>query len=407
MTHRERMLSTIEGQPTDRIPWAPRMDLWCIAQRARGTIPDRFAGKTTPEMADELGAACHAVRADYTRPRDQGDLILRGLGIDNHPDYPFRIELRDLACESTSDRENIRTRIETPAGPVTFHLQQDSEMTQNGISLPFVKDYPITSVADFDAVASVFEHLEVIPTPDTYADFQGRVGDRGLAIASGPVAASPIHLVLHELTPMDQFFYLHADEPDALRVFEERLTPFFEDMLDALMICDAEVIFWGGNYDQDLTWPPFFASQIAPWLQKVSERAHRGGKLLLTHTDGENQNLLSLYPTCRFDVAESVCPAPMTHCDLAELRAGFGSHTTVWGGIPSVALLPDTFDDREFDSYLDDLFDALGTGERLILGVSDNVPPDADLSRLDSIADRIDSFGAVTPSGCAAREVGT
>ena len=399
------MLATIDGLPTDRIPWAPRMDLWCIALRARGTIPDRFAGKTTREIADELDVACHAVRADATLPRDPQDLRLRGLGFDNHPDYPFRIELRSFSSESEYDPEDVRTRIETPAGPVTFHLHQDAEMKQNGISLPFVKDYPITSVDDFDAVARVFEDIEVVPTPENYADFHRRVGDRGLAVASGPLAASPIHLLLHELTAMDQFFYLHADEPDALRTFEERLTPFFDAMLDALMLCDAEVIFWGGNYDQDLTWPPFFEAEIAPWLKRVADRAQKEGKRLLTHTDGENQNLFPAYPGCGFDVAESVCPAPMTHCSLAELRAGFGSETTVWGGIPSVALLRDSMDDAEFESYLDQIFDELDTGERLILGVSDNVPPDADLDRLRQIAERIDSFGPVTPRCSPVQEV--
>jgi hypothetical protein len=33
--------------------------------------------------------------------------------------------------------------------------------------------------------------------------------------------------------------------------------------------------------------------------------------------------------------------------------------------------------DTAFELYLDDVFESLGTGERLIFGVSDNVPPDA------------------------------
>ena len=44
MTHRERMLAAIRGEPTDQLPWAPRMDLWYIAQRARGTLPKNLLG---------------------------------------------------------------------------------------------------------------------------------------------------------------------------------------------------------------------------------------------------------------------------------------------------------------------------------------------------------------------------
>jgi hypothetical protein len=175
------------------------------------------------------------------------------------------------------------------------------------------------------------------------------------------------------------------------------MQPFFDDLLEALVASDAEVVFWGANYDQDLTWPPFFETEIAPWLRKVGDRLHAAEKFLLTHTDGENQDLLRLYPPCGFDIGESVCPHPMTRCTLAEIRKGMGPKTTVWGGIPSVALLDESMDDAAFEAYLDDLFGALGAGDRLIFGVSDNVPPDANLSRLDRIRERIEAFGPVRP----------
>jgi hypothetical protein len=67
----------------------------------------------------------------------------------------------------------------------------------------------------------------------------------------------------------------------------------------------------------------------------------------------------------------------------------------VWGGIPSIALLPSSMNDEEFDAHLDDLFGSLGSGGKVILGVSDNVPADADLNRLEKIKNRVASFGPV------------
>jgi hypothetical protein len=391
------MLATIRGEPTDRIPWAPRMDLWYIALRARDTVPERFAGLNTAEMADELGAACHAVGADFTVSGGR-DVSLRGLGIDNHSDYPYRVELLDLPVHFEEHDGHLKARIETSSGDVTTHLKLTREMAGGGISLPFVESYAIESPDDFDRVAEVFEHLHVIPTPDSYASFDSRVGHRGIPVARGPIAASPVHLMLHELVAMDRFFYLYTDVRDRIYALAERMAPFFDALLDALAGSSAEVVFWGANYDQNLTWPPFFEAEIKPWLRKVSSRVHDAGKLLLTHTDGENQALFPLYHGCGFDVAESVCPAPMTRCSLSEIRQEFGPAVTVWGGIPSVSLLPGTMDDATFESYLDDVFANLGTGNRLIFGVSDNVPPDADLSRLEHIRDRIVDFGPVNPA---------
>lgn len=396
MTERERMLAAIAGRPADRIPFAPRMDLWYIAHRARGTVPARFAGCNTVEMAQILGVACHAVGADFTLSGGR-DVALRGLGIDNHRDYPYRVELQGLPMQSDDDGEHLRTRIRTSLGEVFTHLQCTGQMARDGISLPFVNAYAITSPGDFDAVAEVFEHLRVIPTPESYAQFSARVGDRGIAVARGPIAASPMHLILHELVAMDRFFYLYHDVRDALHRLCERMTPFFESLLEALATCDAEVVFWGANYDQDLTWPPFFQAEIAPWLRRVADRLHASGKYLLTHCDGENEALLPLYPACRFDVAESVCPSPMTRCSLAQLRAALSPGAAVFGGIPSVCLLPGSMDEARFEAYLDQVFADLGQGDGLIFGVADNVPPDADLSRIQRIAERIEAFGAVEP----------
>ena len=395
MNHRERTLAGLAGQPADRIPWTPRLDLWYIALKARGTVPPEFDGLNTAEMAEALGVGCHAVRADYTLAREPEENLLRGLGFENHPDYPYRVEVRGLKTEFDYDAENLRTVFHTSAGDVTTHLESSLAMQREGVSIPFVRDYPITSAADFDAVGELFEHLEVVPTPDCYAAFHARVGERGVAVANGLLGASPIHLMLHDLVAMDQFYYLYHDEREAIERLAQRMTPFYEACVDALVACEAEAVFWGANYDRDLTWPPFFAEQIAPWLRRVAERAHAAGKYLVTHADGENEKLMEHFVGCGFDAAESVCVAPMTKYTLAEQRAGMGPDITVWGGIPSVALLPQSMNEREFEVHLDEVFGQLGSGERLVLGVSDNVPADADLSRLRRITERVEAFGPV------------
>lgn len=401
MTHRQRMLAAMRGEPVDRLPWAPRMDLWYIANREKGELPERMKGRNTVDLARELGAACHAVRADFTRLRSPKQIMLSGFGLDLHYDYPFKVEVVGLPVEFHHDEDNYFTAIETPAGKVTTHTQLTAEMRLNGISLPFIKSYPIEEKNDFEAVGRVFEHLEVTPTPQAYAEFQKRVGDQGVAVAAGLYAASPMHLLLHDLMPMELFFDFYYEERDALTKLANRIAPFFEAVLDAVLECTAEVVYWGSNYDQNTTWPPFFRDEIVPWLRKVSKRVQENGRLLLTHTDGENKALLPLYPSCGFDVAESVCPYPMTACTLKEIRDGLGRNTTVWGGIPASVLLDNSMDENQFESYLDGMFEQLGNGSRLIVGVSDSVPPDVNLERLEKIKLKIEAFGPVHPGqGC-------
>jgi len=398
MTHRERILATIRRQPTDQIPWVPRLDLWYIAQRARGTLPSGLRDLNTVELAEKLGVACHSLRADFTLPPDPTDHLLAGLGFENHPDFPYRVELRGLPVNFEHHNGRYRTTISTSSGEISCVMETTPEMQCEGIYALFPLKFAMTSTDECDALGEVFEHLEVIPTPQAYAAYRHRIGDQGLALASGPVAASPLHSVLHNLMPQETFFLAFHDAPDALLRLAKRMQPCFEKILQALMLCEAEVVFWGSNYDHNLTWPGFFQAHIVPWLKQVSERCHSAGKLLLTHADGENQKLLPLFPECGLDVAESVCPAPMTRCSLKELRAGMGSGTTVWGGLPAIAFLASSMDDLSFETYLQKVFAELGSGERLVLGVSDNVPPDADFARMERVKRLIQDFGPVTPA---------
>ena len=56
------------------------------------------------------------------------------------------------------------------------------------------------------------------------------------------------------------------------------------------------------------------------------------------------------------DIADSVCPIRMTRLSLRQVRQCFDERITVMGGIPSVALLPKSMPDLEFDRFLDTFF---------------------------------------------------
>jgi uroporphyrinogen-III decarboxylase len=200
------------------------------------------------------------------------------------------------------------------------------------------------------------------------------------------------------LMPMEAFYYAYVDVPDALHALAERMTPFYERMLDVMCASDAEVVWWGANYDQSTTWPPFFAKEIVPYVAHVGDRLRAAGKLMASHCDGENDRLLPHLPDARFDIAESVPTEPMTKCSLKTLREGMGETTTIWGGLPATAFMPGPMSDASFEKHLDKVFGELGSGKRLILGVSDNVPPDVILERLDLVTERVKAFGPVTPS---------
>ncbi|MBI3683755.1 MAG: hypothetical protein HY235_25555, partial [Acidobacteria bacterium] len=151
----------------------------------------------------------------------------------------------------------------------------------------------------------------------------------------------------------------------------------------------AEVILLGGNYDDSITYPRFWERHILPVLRDYAGLLHRKGKYLMTHTDGENRKLLHLYRAAGFDVADSVCPYPMTSLRLEEILEAFAGHITIWGGIPSVLLCRDSAPEEDFRRFIDGLIERYGRASRFILGVSDMVTADAEWDRLLYITKKI------------------
>ena len=91
--HKQQMLGVLRGQPGDRIPWVPRLDLWYRAHRRAGTLPPHYADATLMEMVDDLGFGYHAVIPDFKALRTPDDEAHRALGIYNLSCMPVRTVL--------------------------------------------------------------------------------------------------------------------------------------------------------------------------------------------------------------------------------------------------------------------------------------------------------------------------
>lgn len=395
MTFKERMLAAVRGEGVDELPWAPRLDLWYRANSRAGTLPGQYRGASLREIVEDMGVGMHAVVPDFRDLRGPEDEVDRALGIYNLKSMPYGTVLENVERVARYEGDTTKVEYLTPAGRLTTRVLYDERMREAGVSLTHVSEHLIKSVDDFEAAGYLFENAGVLPNYEGYSEFASEVGDRGLAVGFVSLAASPMHLIQRELMPLDQFFYAMHDCPEALARLAERIEVYWRQVMDVAVNCPAEVIFVGANYDASVTHPPFFREHILPWLQTYSKALHERGKYLLTHTDGENTGLLQCYLDAETDVADSICPAPMTKLSFGEVREAFAGRVTIMGGIPSIALLKSSMSDYEFDAFLDDFFLQIGSGDRLILGISDTTPPGADFGRLVRIGRRAKEFGLV------------
>ena len=118
------------------------------------------------------------------------------------------------------------------------------------------------------------------------------------------------------------------------------------------------------------------------------------GKCLCTHADNDSRLILGHLRDAGFDMAETFTTAPQATCTLEQARREWGTRVIIWGAVPSVILEP-TYSDAAFEAYMADVFRTVAPGAAFILGVADNVMPDALLPRLERITQMVAQWGQV------------
>ena len=188
-----------------------------------------------------------------------------------------------------------------------------------------------------------------------------------------------------------------------MRALAESVGHFFDQVIQRVGDSQAEVVYWGANFDDMITYPAFFEKDIVPWIRKAADLLGRKGKYVSCHCDGENLGLLDLIRDSGMHVAEAVTPAPMTKVPIEEYYRRWSDKLTLMGGIPSLLLLRESTTDGEFEAYLDHLFRAIAPGRRMVLTIADSTPPGAVFERLVRIGERVEREGRLPLSGGAFR----
>ena len=400
MNHKELLLATLKGEPTPCIPYLPRLDLWYNANALAGTLPPKYKNATLREITDDLDLGYHAVIPQF---RDfcsaDGDVDI-GLGIYHLRALPYRIELHNVERKVTRLPDGLMVvEYQTAHGTLRTRVYFDDQMKKSGATISVIREHAVKGLDDFKALAYIFKNIEIRPDYSDYEEFRKNVvGHRGLAVVCASVWASPMHYLLKELMSVEDFYFALTDYPDEMRALAVELTPFCDRLFAVAADSQAELVLCGANYDSSVTTPPFFNEFIAPVLKKRAAVLHAQGKYLVTHTDGENVGLLDRYLDSDFDVADSICPAPMTSLTLQAVKEKFAGKISIWGGIPSISVLESSMSQYDFEKYIDQLLGGIGRGDHLIFSIADTTPPAARFDRILYLQKKIKEFGPVKPA---------
>ena len=400
MTKKERILAAMRGEMPDMLPYTPRFDLWYNSNSYRGTLPKRHQGRTADEIARAEGWALHKVIPELLEVTDPQENLTRGIGLYSLKENGYKINFSPnvkLKVKRTRSGEEEATRVEyhTPVGVVSTMEVINEEMRNAGVSITWVKEHGIKRPEDYAIWAYVFENITVTPDYERYRAWQRRIGDDGVAVMMGVFSASPIHHIQRDFLDATEFFFHYKDHYREMSRLAEAIGLVYEQILKITADSPAEVVLWGANYDDMITYPPYFAKELTPWLRKASAYLASKGKLAICHCDGENKGLIDVIADSGMHVAEAVCCAPMTKLPIETYYDHWcrSDKLTIMGGLIQSLLSPATATVEELNAYLDHFFKAVAPGRRIILSVADTTPPNADFDRLARIGERVEKGG--------------
>src|ERR1035437_3082732 len=125
ITNKERMLATSRGEEVARFLFAPRLELWYLANATSGTLPRQHVGRAMNEIARAEGWPVYFRFADnQLDPKDQPKYLHRGLGLFGSRDtlYDFILP-SDVEIKEHRDGGFRRVEYRTPLGVVSTTCQ--------------------------------------------------------------------------------------------------------------------------------------------------------------------------------------------------------------------------------------------------------------------------------------------
>jgi hypothetical protein len=183
---------------------------------------------------------------------------------------------------------------------------------------------------------------------------------------------------------MSEGFMLLMDDPPAARelvaVLEEKLQAF----VPRLAGLAGDLFFSPDNLDGQFIYPAVFDALLAPSYRATTDALGTSGKPLVVHAGGPVGQLLGSLAESGVAGVEGIAPPPQSDASLSQARALAGPDLTLWGGIPQDYLLA-TRTQEEFEQAVTAAVEKAREDGRVLLGVADRVPVDADPARLAAL----------------------
>jgi uroporphyrinogen-III decarboxylase len=387
----KRIMNVFKGVKSDKVPWMPRIEHWYNVNKILGKLPEEFRRLNLIDVYRRLNAimrlyvSVDSVYGFHIPPygTDTIPIPLRAISVTS-PWLSMVDKGSDIIVKKQKVENNIITYYETPIGK----LRAIERLTEYGFSRYFI-EYPVKSIEDLKVLEYMLERTQYIFDMETYKKLESLICGLGMIWCNAP--RSPLQTLLIEYMGVEKTFinlYRNKDRlEETMNVIEQSNARFYA----IIMKSPIKVINLADNLDCRIVSPTLFKKYYIPYYQKICDELHKSGKYAITHADGYVKHLLPLFKETGLDGVEAVTFKPVGDVTIEEVKEAFKDELILVDGIPYWHFLPEV-SIKEFEDIVRKVIETFNG--RLILGISDEMPPRGEVEKLRKVPKIIQEFSS-------------
>ncbi|MCL5271135.1 MAG: hypothetical protein M1457_11455 [bacterium] len=364
MNDRQRILALLEGGVPDRVPWLGDLTYWAGAMARRGEVAPDF------QQSDAYFQFHRELRVGF---------YLQGY-------FPFQthydptIEVRTWA-EGDDHYRSLRTPLGTLREKWTW-------LPESFAGAP--TEHLVKSADDLPILRHIYERTSYTADYALAECRRAKVADLGIVLVYTP--RTPFMQLVAMEAGIETLALLAATAPDDLVATLGIMEAKHDEAVTLAVASPAECVMIPENLSSEMVGRRLFETHMRRCQEKWVGRIRAAGKHSFIHIDGTLRGLLREEGAVGFNVLEALTPAPVGDLPVGEWRALAGPGPILWGGLPGVYFTP-LVSDEEFDRHTIEVLEVMRRDRRCVLGVADQVPPDALRERVRRVADLADRYG--------------
>lgn len=332
------------------------LTLWHKWHSVRGTLPSGF-GSSLQDAYRALGVAIWA------------------------PFRPWQVEYDgiEVATEETADTRNVLYRTRCRTLTARWTRGPDNDWWQ--------VEYPVKTLADLAAATEIATARRYVIDSDGLDAWRASVGEDGVTPLELPM--QPYSDLLHTLVGWgDGLLLMRGAGKDLIDKIITDLEAKLRALVPQMAVLPGDLLLAADNLDVQYISPRVFGERLGPSYAATVAAAHESDKRLIVHIGGPGRRLAPLLAGVGVDGIEGIAGPPHGDATLAEAREACGPRIVLWGGVPQDLLLG-AHERGAFEQSVREAVEVARGDARIILGVADRVPPEAELGRIETLVEAV------------------